>query len=268
MLSLLRKVRKRFINDGATRNYLLYAIGEFVLIVAGILVALQINNWNNEIQQNKKEIQWLQNLRADLKNDEIFLNEQIEYCKESEDNIRKIILMMDDPTVRMLDTIDFFRQLKRVTMTYFFKPINTTYLEMTGSGDLSTLSRRELMRKVIEYHQSAQLSDELNEVIKEVKWFRYNEILEDVLDPLFMADMTEDIFVQLNQWPQNEIDHSLLSDAVISLDQLRNSHSFRKVLARSLDMTVVQRGDLYRMLQLCQEVSHQFDLELEEIEKG
>ena len=53
MLSLLRDIRRSLLNSGSSRKYLLYALGEFILIVAGILVAMQINNWNENRQQNK-----------------------------------------------------------------------------------------------------------------------------------------------------------------------------------------------------------------------
>ena len=51
MLKFFRRIRKRLLESGKIRNYSLYAIGEIVLVVIGILIALQINNWN----ENKKE---------------------------------------------------------------------------------------------------------------------------------------------------------------------------------------------------------------------
>ena len=58
MFSLLRRIRRRLVGDGSFRKYLLYATGEFVLIVGGVLVALSLNNWNLE-QQNREEEQVL-----------------------------------------------------------------------------------------------------------------------------------------------------------------------------------------------------------------
>ena len=46
MLTFFRRIRKGLLGEGATRKYLLYAIGEITLVVIGILIALQINNWN------------------------------------------------------------------------------------------------------------------------------------------------------------------------------------------------------------------------------
>jgi len=46
MLKFFKRIRKREIHQGRLRNYLLYAAGEIILVVIGILLALQINNWN------------------------------------------------------------------------------------------------------------------------------------------------------------------------------------------------------------------------------
>lgn len=48
MITFLRRMRRSFIGSGSTRKYILYAIGEIALVVIGILIALQINNWNEE----------------------------------------------------------------------------------------------------------------------------------------------------------------------------------------------------------------------------
>ena len=46
MIKFFRTIRKNLISEGKTVNYLKYAIGEIVLVIIGILIALQINNWN------------------------------------------------------------------------------------------------------------------------------------------------------------------------------------------------------------------------------
>ena len=57
MLTILRRIRRSLIDSGGARKYLLYAIGEITLVVIGILIALQINNWNqNRLDHNKAEL--------------------------------------------------------------------------------------------------------------------------------------------------------------------------------------------------------------------
>ena len=55
MLHLLRIIRKDLIQVNNVKKYFLYAIGEILLIVVGILIALQIGNWNQERRDRKEE---------------------------------------------------------------------------------------------------------------------------------------------------------------------------------------------------------------------
>ena len=58
MIKFFRHIRQSMINQNRTKKYLLYAIGEIILVVIGILIALQINNWNEQrkILKSEKEI--------------------------------------------------------------------------------------------------------------------------------------------------------------------------------------------------------------------
>ena len=61
MIKFFRTIRQNLLNEGRTTKYLKYAIGEIVLVLIGILIALTINNWNQERQQKTKVI--FKNLR-------------------------------------------------------------------------------------------------------------------------------------------------------------------------------------------------------------
>jgi len=54
MLTFFRRIRKGLLGSGATSKYLVYAVGEIALVVIGILIALQINNWNEGRKLNFK----------------------------------------------------------------------------------------------------------------------------------------------------------------------------------------------------------------------
>ena len=56
MLTFFRRIRKGLLGSGEARKYMLYAIGEISLVVLGILIALQINNWNESRKDRIKEI--------------------------------------------------------------------------------------------------------------------------------------------------------------------------------------------------------------------
>jgi hypothetical protein len=66
MIPFFRKIRKQHADDNQFLKYSRYAIGEIVLVVIGILIALQINNWNEAQKEIKKEQQILLNLREEF----------------------------------------------------------------------------------------------------------------------------------------------------------------------------------------------------------
>ena len=67
MLTFLRKVRRTLINSGSGQRYLLYAVGEIALVVIGILIALQINNWNTENTQDRIVQNYFQQLSLEFR---------------------------------------------------------------------------------------------------------------------------------------------------------------------------------------------------------
>ena len=69
MLTFFRRIRKGLLGSGKARKYLLYAIGEIALVVIGILIALQINNWNEDSKKMESVELYLLNLIEDLEND-------------------------------------------------------------------------------------------------------------------------------------------------------------------------------------------------------
>jgi len=66
MLSFFRSIRQRLLSKNEVTRYIIYAIGEIALVMIGILLALQVNNWNEGRKNIKKEVIYLQNFKKDL----------------------------------------------------------------------------------------------------------------------------------------------------------------------------------------------------------
>ena len=91
MINFLRRIRRDLINENKTSIYLIYAVGEVVLVVFGILIALQINNWSESRKILVTEKESYSNLLRSLKKDSLELVRVIEFQTKSIEAQNKII---------------------------------------------------------------------------------------------------------------------------------------------------------------------------------
>lgn len=82
MINFFRKIRKQMADDNKPMKYMRYAIGEIILVVIGILIALQINNYNIEQKNEIKEHMLLAEMVVNLKDDLKDINWKIDYTKK------------------------------------------------------------------------------------------------------------------------------------------------------------------------------------------
>jgi hypothetical protein len=75
MIKFFRKIRQNSLSEGKTGKYLKYAIGEIILVVIGILIALQLNNLNENKKNNVFEKEILSQIQENLKNDKLVLKQ-------------------------------------------------------------------------------------------------------------------------------------------------------------------------------------------------
>jgi hypothetical protein len=110
MINFFRKIRKKMADDNKPLKYMRYAIGEIALLVIGILIALQINTWNEERKDSKKEFILLKQMKADFETNQQFIEEGLEEVK-----IHTIMLQLtlnhtgpevEMPEPEILDSID------------------------------------------------------------------------------------------------------------------------------------------------------------------
>ena len=74
MLTVLRKIRRRLFSGNKLTGYLAYAIGEIVLVVIGIMIAIQLNNWNEQTRYRADLVKGLEEMRQDMQEDSVYLN--------------------------------------------------------------------------------------------------------------------------------------------------------------------------------------------------
>ena len=118
MLTFFRRIRKGLVDGGATRKYLFYAVGEIALVVIGILIALQVNNWNEtrktevRTEQLRKEsaMAIYADLHSDLANFDLFI-EQLEIQYQSG---TKVLHFYENPEIYFYDYNTLFPHVNSV----------------------------------------------------------------------------------------------------------------------------------------------------------
>src|SRR5210317_191848 len=78
MIKFFRKIRQKLLTENKISKYLLYAFGEIILVVIGILIALQINNWNENRKDKSKIVNYLSEISNDLDQDMVFFKENLQ----------------------------------------------------------------------------------------------------------------------------------------------------------------------------------------------
>lgn len=147
MLKFFRGIRKKLLHEGKTANYLKYTIGEIVLVVIGILIALQINNWNENRKNRIKEKAILKELHKDFsKNLEEFYpikQAQLNTFNSGEivfRNIRTLHLQASRDSV--------FRYATGMFGGYPYHPSNGVVESLISTGDIN-LIRNDTLRKYL-----------------------------------------------------------------------------------------------------------------------
>ena len=140
MIKFFRKIRQSPLIGGRTTKYFKYAIGEIVLVVIGILIALQINNWNEARKSNQKLESVLKALKSDLSNDVTAINHHLKFSNMVV-NASKKLLDQSRKESATLDTLVHLGKNKfRASWVSPIKFSNTTFESIKYSGDFELLS--------------------------------------------------------------------------------------------------------------------------------
>lgn len=155
MIKFFRKIRQDLLSKGKTGKYLKYAIGEIVLVVVGILIALSINNWQQDRQNKKQEYRYINDLVNDFKQDSIHLEElrlEAEITATTKDSIFKVINELD----YQMDSLPNYFKLQWVGYKVF-SPSTSTIEEMKSSSHLEIISNPLLRKKIVKMYYEYEL---------------------------------------------------------------------------------------------------------------
>ena len=147
MIKFFKKIRYDLMEKNKTGKYLKYAIGEIILVVIGILIALSINNWNEYKKEVSRSRSFLKEFRKDLVSDTVSFNEGITFLEAKIKN-EKWALNRTNYSVSDLDSL-----LLLLNETYVFRSLNLrTFNMVQNSGNSKLTGYDSLFDKLSTYY--------------------------------------------------------------------------------------------------------------------
>ncbi len=224
MNKFFRKIRYNLMEKNKTGKYFKYAIGEIILVVIGILIALSINNWNEFRKQDIAEKEFINGIKHDLTQDKEFINLII---KRAEENNSIYIIINQE----LINYYNSNRQgLDSLLIEYFksqgtFYPISGSFQSAISGNQISKFKNKDFNNVVTKLYNSTytRLLDNAEEV--DNRWSYINKKYSQIRRTGQIPNMSEselnefhnDIFYHiqaLNYYRKN------LSKAVMEIDKL------------------------------------------------
>jgi len=134
---------------GKTTKYFKYAIGEIILVVIGILIALQINNWNETRKDSIAENDFYCKLLEDFELDRQNINRLYKESDYKIETSKKLLLELPQKNKSKAYLIDTYIQALR---TNAFSPSKVAILDITSSGQLNLIKNESLKQNLIRYY--------------------------------------------------------------------------------------------------------------------
>jgi hypothetical protein len=171
MIKFFRKIRQRLLTENKFGKYLLYAIGEILLIVIGLFIAIQLNNINQNNTVHKNQIKHLENIKSEMINNLKSMNELGKLSLEIMDAERKIITYID---LGVVSENELTEQLRIVSFNELIVPFeNGALKEIISSGGLKDIENDSIRSMLASWEgkntslrsQEKQLAEIRNAVI-------------------------------------------------------------------------------------------------------
>ena len=144
MIKFFNKIRKQMLKENKMGRYLKYAIGEIILVMIGILLALQVNTWNNNRELKKEELKVMKSLYQEFSENLIKLDDAYKFHLKRKQSIENL-MSLELREVSADSLIIFARNVNR---NFTFDPFQGIYNSVINSGKIELISNDALKNKI------------------------------------------------------------------------------------------------------------------------
>ncbi len=181
MLPFFRRLRQNLIAGRRLGNYLLYALGEIVLVVVGILIALQVNTWNNERDLRKKEQVFLTEIRSNIQDDLENLRYSIAFNQRKDSLISECTQVMLSNATHAEAAGAINQRMPTLAEFSVFTQNRVAFDNMLSAENIDLISNDTLRTLLSTYYAQQNLLDGTQERVKEM-----TRLFVDHVTPLLM----------------------------------------------------------------------------------
>ena len=262
MISFFRKIRKNLLNEGKTTRYFKYAVGEIVLVVIGILIALQINNWNEARKATIQEITLLKNIQQDINFDNLDISFNIKYHKQMLKAEIELLAFLQSDLTEPKTPIDYSTALGFTLISVIHK---STFNNLINN-DIGIISNNELKKAITRFYDffveavlklENESSDYETYQSKKPYFLKYFQLDNELTNLAFNTDNNE------YQYNPNLEKQSLILNDVMAAKQ---DEAFKIDLNESLFFRNAKIGTYTNLLKQIEELNDAIETELKELE--
>ncbi|MBO3116091.1 hypothetical protein J4050_04995 [Winogradskyella sp. DF17] len=172
MIKFFRHIRQQLVMENKTSKYFKYAIGEIILVVIGILIALQINNWNETRKNRTIEQDYYCQLLNDFELDKAqILSLKAEAVKKIETGKQLIKHLHQKNKTKNELLTEYIYTVRGIS----YVPIDVTYTDLKSSGNINLLKNKNLKQSLINYYSNLE---SLNDKLIKNRDFRIEKLLK------------------------------------------------------------------------------------------
>jgi len=177
MIKFFRKIRQQLLVENRFTKYLLYAIGEIVLVVIGILLALQFNTWRMENKDREIELVILKKMKVDLGNDIQDLKRLKKFNTTQNEICIRLLEYMIDESKPLEDTLQFNNDFQQIVFYSLPKSNNTSYQLAINTGYLNKISSDSLVIELSNYYNNSFIENHFRDTERFINIYSENNLM-------------------------------------------------------------------------------------------
>jgi hypothetical protein len=261
MIKFFRKIRQKLLTENKFSKYLIYAIGEIVLVVIGILIALQINNNSENHKKQQFEITILENIKEDILADKLDCELNLEYIKVEITNEQRLLDFLFDKNIQPSDSISFNDALGIDLITEFH---NASFNNLQNNN-IGLITNNKLYKEITRFYDF---------YVSALKELENSHDYANTYDDKFIFFKKHFTVINkktkinvgsgIDTWKQ---DFERYSFAIKNVETLKNDEEFKLLLAESLFINSIKISFYQQLFEKIETLKNSIDSELETLKK-